>query len=183
MCLELTFFQDLRRRLHHPQADSSSYQYSTSTALTALWQQLLAADRARKVQRLRPAEVQPRPSQAQAAAPPPAASEQNDTPSELSKADLARFGVVLAQEKLPTGISFASDRLSKPRVAKSTAQTDKIATILQHIGVPELIPLPTIPVIEQFEAIMSKVHALLDMRKLAEKEEQELRVRQAEVTQ
>lgn len=90
---------------------------------------------------------------------------------------------MLAQDKLPTGISFASDRLSKPRVAKSQAQTEKIGTILQHIGVPELIPLPTTPVIEQFDGIMSKVHALLDMRKLAEKEEQELRVRQAEASQ
>jgi DNA methyltransferase 1-associated protein 1 len=35
-------------------------------------------------------------------------------------------------------------------------------------------------VIEQFEQIMTKVHVLLEMRKIAEKEEQELKVRQAE---
>ncbi len=98
----------------------------------------------------------------------------------MSKADLARFAVVLAQDKLPSGVTFASDRLSKPRVAKSTIQTEKIATILSHAGVPDLIPLPTPAVIEAFDAIMAKVHTLLDMRKLAEKEEQELRVRGAE---
>lgn len=89
---------------------------------------------------------------------------------------MVRFGVVQNQDKLPSGVTFASDRLTKPRVAKSTVQTDKIATILQHAGVPELIPLPTPAVIEQFEIIMAKVHTLLDIRKLAEKEEQELKV-------
>ncbi len=89
---------------------------------------------------------------------------------------MVRFGVVQNQDKLPSGVTFASDRLTKPRVAKSTVQTDKIATILQHAGVPELIPLPTPAVIEQFESIMAKVHTLLDIRKLAEKEEQELKV-------
>jgi DNA methyltransferase 1-associated protein 1 len=38
-------------------------------------------------------------------------------------------------------------------------------------------------VIEAFDGIMSKVHALLDLRKIAEKEEQELRVRMAEAGQ
>lgn len=94
--------------------------------------------------------------------------------------DLPRFGVIQAQDKLPSGVTFASDKLSKPRIAKSSNQTEKIAAILTHIGVPDLIPLPTPAVVEQFDAIMAKVHALLDMRKVAEKEDQELRVRMAE---
>ena len=101
-------------------------------------------------------------------------------PAELSKPDLLRFGVFTQQEKLPSGVSFASDRLSKPRVAKSTVQTEKIAAVLTHISVPELIPIATPPVIEQFDTIMSKLHTLLDMRKMAEKDEQEIRVRSSE---
>lgn len=93
---------------------------------------------------------------------------------------MLRFGVVQNQDKLPSGVTFASDKLSKPRVAKSTIQTDKIATILQHAGVPEIIPLPTPAVVEQFDSMMGKVHTLLDLRKLKDKEEQELRVREAE---
>lgn len=93
---------------------------------------------------------------------------------------MLRFGVVQSQDKLPSGVIFASDKLSKPRVAKSTLQTDKIAAILQHAQVPELIPLPTQPVIEQFESLMAKVHALLDLRKLKDKEDQEIKVREAE---
>jgi len=111
---------------------------------------------------------------------PSATTPQSALPIDLTKAELSRFGVVQAQDKLPSGITFASDKLSKPRIAKSTVQTDKIAAILSHLGVPDLIPLPTPAVVEHFDSIMAKVHALLDMRKLAEKEEQELRVRLAE---
>lgn len=110
----------------------------------------------------------------------PSASNPNALPVELSKADMLRFGVVQNQDKLPSGITFASDKLSKPRIAKSTIQTEKIATILTHAGVPELIPLPTPTVVEHFEGVMSKVHALLDLRKLKDKEEQEIKVREAE---
>lgn len=117
------------------------------------------------------------PSAAAAAA---AATPQTTQPTDLSKADQLRYGVVLQNEKLSSGVSFASDKLSKPRIAKSAIQTEKIAAILAHIGVPELLALPTPAVVEQFEAIMAKVHILLDMRKVAEKEEQELKVRQAE---
>lgn len=110
----------------------------------------------------------------------PSAAPQSSLPVDLSKADMLRFGVVQNQDKLPSGITFASDKLSKPRIAKSTIQTDKIATVLQHAQVPELIPLPTPAVVQQFESIMSKVHALLDLRKLKDKEEQEIKVREAE---
>ncbi|EMC97539.1 hypothetical protein BAUCODRAFT_33256 [Baudoinia panamericana UAMH 10762] len=200
--------EDLRRRLDHPLANTNGYQYQTSQALTTLWQQLLAADRAKKVQRLRPTgnsaydgfpsatPTSARPRDSNAGLPdtgnaagrrptrdslPSATTPSSAFPNDLSKSDLARFGVVHAQDKLPNGVTFASDRLSKPRVAKSTQQTEKIAAILTHIGVPDLIPLPTPAVIEQFDAIISKVHTLLDMRKLRDKEEQELRVREAEM--
>ena len=82
--------------------------------------------------------------------------------------------------ELPSGVTFASDKLSKPRVAKSTIQTEKIGQILQAVGVPDLIPLATPPVIEQFEVIMQKVQQILDLRKLADKEEQEIKTREAE---
>jgi DNA methyltransferase 1-associated protein 1 len=116
-----------------------------------------------------------------ATGPAPPKPSQSALPVQLSAADMQRFGVVSnVQDKMPSGISFASDRITKPRIAKSTLQTEKIATILSHAGVPELIVVPTPPVVEQFETIMTKVNALLDLRKLKEKEEQEIRVREAE---
>nr|POE52117.1 swr1-complex protein 4 [Quercus suber] len=198
--------EELRRRLDHPVASTSSYQYGTSQALTTLWQQFLAQDRMKKTQRLRPTgnpaydgftgatPTSARPRESTAGLPDatnasgrrptreslPSATPQSALPVDLSKADMVRYGVTQAQDKLPSGVTFASDKLTKPRIAKSTIQTDKIAAILTHIGVPDLIPLPTPAVVDQFDTIMAKVHALLDMRKLAEKEEQELRVRAAE---
>jgi DNA methyltransferase 1-associated protein 1 len=59
-------------------------------------------------------------------------------------------------------------------------QTEKISAILNHLRIPDIIPLPTQRVIEDFEKLMQKVHLLLDMRKLADKEEQEIRVKEAE---
>jgi DNA methyltransferase 1-associated protein 1 len=125
-----------------------------------------------------PTSARPRESNASTTAQP-----QSALPVDLSKADMIRFGVVQDQEKLPSGVTFASDRLTKPRIAKSQIQTEKIVAILAHAGVQEIIPLATAPVIEQFEKIMNKVQIILDMRKLREKEEQEIKVREAEVAQ
>jgi DNA methyltransferase 1-associated protein 1 len=189
--------EDLRKRLDYPKAGTNSYQYSTSQALHTLWQQLVNADRQRKTQRLRvstgqsatsietpatgqtPGPGRPRESNAGTAQHEPSPSTSS---TKLSAKDKLRFGVteVGPGEKLPSGVSFASDKLSKPRIAKSSVQSEKIAAVLAHIGVPELIPLPTAPVIEAFDSLMGKLHILLDMRKVAEKEEQELKVREAE---
>jgi DNA methyltransferase 1-associated protein 1 len=46
--------EELRKRLDYPHANTNGYQYSTSHALTQLWQQLLAQDRMRKNPRLKP---------------------------------------------------------------------------------------------------------------------------------
>lgn len=199
--------EDLRRRLDYPHANNG-YQYSTSQALTGLWQQMLHADRMRKNQRLRPTghplydgmgntptSARPRDSNAGVADATnmssrratrdslPSATPQSALPVDLSKADMIRFGVVQNQDKLPSGVTFASDKLSKPRIAKSTIQTEKIAAVLQHAGVPDLIPIPTPAIVAQFDQVMSAAHAVLDMRKLREKEEQELKVREAEAGQ
>lgn len=194
--------EDLRKRLDAPKANTNSYQYSTSQALHTLWQQLVNADRQRKTQRLRSGPGQSAASiETPTTGPTPAtagrpresnagtATQHEPSPStasntKLSAKDKLRFGVteIGPGEKLPSGVSFASDKLSKPRIAKSTVQTEKIAAVLSHIGVPDLIPLPTQPVIAAFDSLMSKLHTLLDMRKVAEKEEQELRVREAELS-
>ncbi|EME84312.1 uncharacterized protein MYCFIDRAFT_195396 [Pseudocercospora fijiensis CIRAD86] len=204
--------EELRRRLDYPNPATNAYQYTTSQALTQLWQQLLAQDRMKKNPRLRPtgnpaydgpgaagmlpplhtsSSHGPRastaalsdaggvlPSRRQTRDSLPSATPSSALPDNFSKADKLRYGIVEASAdnaKPSSGISFASDRVIKPRTAKSTIMTEKIGAILTHIGVPELIVLPTPRVVEQFDEIMSKVHALLEMRKIADKEEQELR--------
>lgn len=171
--------EDLRNRLDYPRGSSGGYQYSTSQALNGLWQQLLAADRLKKNQRWRNTAPDGRPmptapqrenSTAQPAAPPqpPAPS------SDMQRSDMLRFGVVTDQEKLPSGVTFASDKISKARTAKSSALTEKIATILSFGRVPEIIPIPTPGVIEAFDKVMAAAHLLIDLRKVKEKEEAEM---------
>lgn len=46
--------EELRKRLDYPPTNGNGYQYTTSQALTTLWQQLLAQDRMKKNPRLRP---------------------------------------------------------------------------------------------------------------------------------
>ncbi|KAL9526921.1 SWR1-complex protein [Sphaerulina musiva] len=210
--------EELRRRLDYPHAATNGYQYSTSQALTQLWQQLLQQDRMKKNPRLK-ATGNPNYDgfvQSGGMQPPQSARGPRDStaglsdvggstrdrrgtrgesisgnaphtpghqlPVSLSPADQTRMGVVILppESKTSGGISFASDRLTKPRVAKSSVQSEKIATILSVAGVPEVIPLPTPSVVEAFEVIMSKVHTLMDMRKLGEKDELELKVRRSE---
>ncbi|KAF2864095.1 hypothetical protein K470DRAFT_205730, partial [Piedraia hortae CBS 480.64] len=168
--------EDLRRRLDYPIAKSGSTP-SSSQELMALWQSLVNADRARKNPRLRTAGGGGRDHGAPHSA--TSATPREAPPSlDLSKADQERFGVVYA-DKLPAGVHFASDKLTKPRTAKSMLQTDKITAILSSVGVPELIPLPSPEVIRVFEGIMNKVNVLADMRRIKEKEEFELKVRKA----
>lgn len=188
--------EELRQRLDHPRATSAGYQYTTSQALTTLWQQLLAQDRAKKHSKLRPtghpgydglpsasnsnnaaansSSTTTRPSQTPA---------QPTLPDALSKADQARFGVTINTDNKPTSsVSFLGDRFTKPRAAKSQIQTEKLAAILEHVGVPLIIPMATPPVVAAFEKVMEQVHILMDTRKLAEREIQEVRVRQSELS-
>ena len=97
----------------------------------------------------------------------------------LSPHSSQRFFVTV-HDRINSGVGFASDKLSKPRIAKSTVQTERIASVLSYLKIPDIIPLPTQRVVEEFESLMSKVGTLLDMRKVAEKDEQEVKVRQAE---
>ncbi|KAF2150610.1 hypothetical protein K461DRAFT_295872 [Myriangium duriaei CBS 260.36] len=192
--------REIRDRLDHPSSSSASTQYTTSQALAQLFQQLVAADRTKKDRRLKdlPSAAQATPSghrDSIAGVPSSAttkrprdslasvASGAAETPETRSRAlsphSKDRF-FVTTHDRLSAGVTFASDKLTKPRIAKSTVQTERIGAVLQTLKIPDLIPLPTQRVVEDFDKLMSKVHTLLDMRKLAEKEEGEIKVRLAE---
>ncbi|PVH98518.1 hypothetical protein DM02DRAFT_719285 [Periconia macrospinosa] len=89
-----------------------------------------------------------------------------------------RFNVS-THDRLTSGVTFGSDKLLKMRQAKSNVQTQKIAAALQELQVPDLIQIPTSRVGEAFEALIGKVGRLLDVRKVREKEEGEIRVLEA----
>lgn len=197
--------REIRERLDYPTAtpNATGTAYNTSAALQQLFTQLLAQDRLKKDRRLRAGELQgqtpasaqqpsgrqdsissaaaahkkgPRDSLASVAGPSSGATR---TDAQLTPAAAHRF-FVTTHDRLNSGVSFASDKLHKPRIAKSTIQTDRIAAVLQFLKIPEHIPLPTQRVVEEFDKLMQGVGTLLEMRKVAEKEEGEIRVREAE---
>ncbi|KAF2692258.1 hypothetical protein K458DRAFT_354608 [Lentithecium fluviatile CBS 122367] len=86
---------------------------------------------------------------------------------------------VSTHDRLTSGVTFGSDKLLKMRQAKSNVQTQKIATALAELGIAEVIQIPTSKVGEQFEGLINKVSKLIDMRKVREKEEGEIRVLEA----
>lgn len=191
--------KELRDRLDYPVAsnNTTSTQYSTSQALGALFQQLLAADRMKKDRRIKehanatPSNINVGQNAQHRDSITNATSAQVKRPARESMAsatDVARAlsphsnqrYFVTMHDRISAGVSFASDKLSKPRIAKSTVQTERIASVLQYLKIPDLIPLPTQRVVEEFDKMMSKVQSLLDLRKISEREEEAIKVKRAE---
>lgn len=194
--------RQIRETLDYPIATSNTTgaTYSTSAALGQLFQQLLAADRMKKDRRLKNISEYPgaTPISAQSGA---ASQGHRDSigggnsqarksgardsiggatdSRALSPHSHARYFVTM-HDRLSSGVSFASDKLHKARTAKSAVQTERIAEVLAFARIPEVIPLPTQRVVDEFDELMKKVQVLLDMRKLAEKEEAEIKVKMAE---
>lgn len=201
--------KDIRDRLEYPSTTTTTAgtQYSTSQQLGQLFQQLLQADRLKKDRRLKSLTDNPNAGPVSAAQLQSNTSGHRDSISSATGArkigggrdslagtsgaaadatqraltpHVAHRFFVTTHDRLNSGVSFASDRLHRARTAKSMIQTEKISGILASFDIPDLIPLPTQRVIEDFEKLMQKVHLLLDMRKNAEKEEGELRVKDSE---
>ncbi|KAJ4378505.1 swr complex subunit [Didymella sp. IMI 355093] len=170
---------ELRARLDAPQANTSTaaglQSFTSSTALQALFQQLFQQDRSKKR------------SSGGSNAPGRLSLSANDminTPSASNSAN-RRTSMALppaapsqtpTHDRLTSGVTFGSDKLLKMRQAKSNVQTQKIASALQELGVPDIIPVPTSKVADVFEQLVAKVGRLLDVRKVKEKEMGECRV-------
>lgn len=186
--------EELRARLDAPQANTSTaaglQSFTSSTALQALFQQLFQQDRSKKRSSggsnapgrlsLSANDMINTPAASNSAnrrtsmALPPAAPSHTPVKT-LSPHQEHRFAVS-THDRLTSGVTFGSDKLLKMRQAKSNVQTQKIASALQELGVPETIPIPTSKVADVFEQLVAKVGRLLDVRKVKEKEMGECRV-------
>ncbi|KAF1960118.1 hypothetical protein CC80DRAFT_523297 [Byssothecium circinans] len=193
--------EELRARLESPspnqQAAAGLASFNTSQGLQALFQQLFQQDRSKK----RPSggsgpsrlslntnDLVQTPSSSvpgsilagnrrQSMALPQSAVAQTPVRTLPPQQEL-RFNVS-THDRLQSGVTFGSDKLMKMRQAKSNVQTQKIAQALQELGIPEIIAIPTSRVGEVFEGLIGKVSRLLDVRKVREKEEGEIRVLEA----
>ncbi|OSS51426.1 hypothetical protein B5807_03968 [Epicoccum nigrum] len=186
--------EELRARLDAPQANTTTaaglQSFTSSTALQALFTQLFQQDRSKKRSSggnngpgrlsLSANDMINTPSASNSAnrrtsmAVPPAAPSQTPVKT-LSPHQEHRFAVS-THERITSGVTFGSDKLLKMRQAKSNVQTQKIASALAELGVPEIIPIPTSKVADVFEQLVAKVSRLLDVRKVKEKEQGECRV-------
>lgn len=196
---------ELRARLETPvpntQSQAGLQAFQSSQALTALFNQLFQQDRSKKRQSGaaapggQGARLGSLSMDASGAGTPTGATHQSHLSSNSRRQSVAqpalhppqtplrqlspmqehRFNVS-NHERLTSGVSFGTDKLLKMRQAKSNVQTQKIATALQELGVPDTIPIPTSRVGEVFENLVGRVGRLLDIRKVREKEEGECRV-------
>ncbi|KAK4986651.1 swr complex subunit [Elasticomyces elasticus] len=202
--------RDIRDRLGYPPSTNAgiAMQYNTSAALAILYQNLLAADKNKRNQRMRHTN-EPANTPASAQAPQPASAGGRDgsashrdslsnatttpagrpsraslpgptgTANDLTPAEKARF-LISPPEKAGSSISFGSDRLHRLRTMKSTTQTQKVGAVLTQLNIPETLHVPSQRVADEFEKLVGRIGILLDLRKNREKEENEIAIRSAE---
>ncbi|KAI9734809.1 MAG: swr complex subunit [Cirrosporium novae-zelandiae] len=106
-------------------------------------------------------------------------SHQPPQPRILSPTEEIRYGVQ-HHERLTSGIAFRYERLSKHTSAKSNVQNQKIAAAMTELNIPPRLVMPTENVCNAYERLIAEVMLLLDVRKIREKVENEIKVREAQ---
>ncbi|OTA70453.1 hypothetical protein K449DRAFT_380510 [Hypoxylon sp. EC38] len=82
-------------------------------------------------------------------------------------------------DRLPSGPTFRYERINKILTTKSHAQHQRITNTLAELDVPSRPNMPTRAVVEQMEKLLSRINVLLDMRKVCDKLDLELRTEKA----
>ena len=193
--------KELYERLQAPQSTSSAQMYQSSHELTELMKTLLNVDKNNKKRRslLGPG--------GDGISSPGGASSQNfsgqggdfrqrhslsgvaDKKGTLSGTSASgqrpltlreeiKFGVS-RHERITAGVTFRHEKITKLAQAKSNVQSTKIATALTELGIPLRLVMPTTKVCAEYERLIASVNVLLDVRKVGEKAENEIRVLKA----
>ena len=97
---------------------------------------------------------------------------------ELTKEEEKIYGVSVPIEKL-SGPSFRADRLNKPITNKSATMQAKITNVLSELGIPSRLVMPTANVGQEWEALLANIGKLLDLKKNAEKLDEQLALAKA----
>lgn len=100
---------------------------------------------------------------------------------QLSTREQQKFGVSYpTNERLVGGVSFRHERITKAGVAKSGVQTTRIANALTELKIPPRLFMPTQEVVTEYERLIENIKTLLEVKKLSEKVEGEIRVWRAQ---
>ena len=191
--------KELYDRLEAPPSSGNIAMYQSSQGLQQLMQQLLVADRNKKRRSLMgPNETNSSPATApqtgdsrhstsatadrgQRGSQPSSATARrpmsglNSNLKNFSHPEEVRFGIQ-HHERITSGVTFRTARVDKLITAKSTAQSQKLAAALTELGIPTRLFMPTARICTEFEKLISHIQTLLDVRKMNEKSEGEIRV-------
>ena len=184
--------KELYARLEAPMTTSSTAMYHSSDELLQLMKTLLSVDKNKKSRSL---------SEGNSTSGPPGSNlpNQNDRsqrhsisgpdkrhslsgPSgqrHLSAADEAKFGVT-HHDRLTAGVQFRHEKITKLSQAKSNVQATKISAALTELRIPPRLVMPTTKVVNEYERLIHKIHTLLDIRKVSEKTESEIKILKAQ---
>lgn len=99
---------------------------------------------------------------------------------QLTHAERTKFGVSYPQERLISGVLFRHERVVKASQAKSAVQTSRIGDALGELGIPPRLVMPTARVVAEYERLVENVKTLVEVRKMREKVDGEIRVFEAQ---
>ncbi len=97
---------------------------------------------------------------------------------QLSEVDKQLYGISY-HERLGSGPTFRYERINKILTTKSHAQHQRITNTLAELDIPSRLNMPTKAVVEEMEKLLSSIGILLDMRKMNDKVEAEIKLERA----
>lgn len=90
--------------------------------------------------------------------------------------DEERIYGVSHHDRLHTGPTFRYEKINKILTTKSHAQHQRIVNTLLELDIPSRLNMPTRPVVEEMEKLLNSIGVLLDLRKVSDKVEGELKI-------
>ena len=103
----------------------------------------------------------------------------NSNQRQLTPREEAKYGVT-HHERLSSGVQFRQEKINKLTQAKSNVQSTKLSAALTELQIPARSVMPTVKVANEYERLVQSIMILLDVRKVSEKTEGEIRVIQAQ---
>lgn len=184
--------KELYDRLESPPSSSGNTMYHSSHELYQLMSTLLNADKNKKRRSLmeggsnsasgNPAPNFPDRNQRHSISGAPDKRASLSGPSgqrQLSAREELKYGVS-HHERLSAGVQFRHEKITKLSQAKSNVQATKISAALAELKIPQRLVMPTAKVVSEYERLIQSIHNLLEIRKVSEKLEGEIKVLQAQ---
>ncbi|KAI0157008.1 SWR1-complex protein 4 [Xylariaceae sp. FL1272] len=79
-------------------------------------------------------------------------------------------------DRLPSGPTFRYEKINKILTTKSNAQHTRIANTLEELGIPQRPNMTTKAVVEEMERVLFSIGILLDLKKVSDKLDGDLKV-------